>query len=218
MARAAERSGRPAQAVRLIAATKTVPADVLGDAVAAGLSELGENRVQEAAEKIPRVAPPPAAWHLIGHLQSNKVRRAAALFDCIQTLDSERLARALDRAREEWPGSVPLTVLVEVNVSGEPSKHGVARADAPALVDAIRAHCPRLSLVGLMTVGPLVREPADARPAYRELVRLAELVDLPERSMGMSGDYEVAIEEGATMVRVGSALFGARPSATAPRA
>ncbi len=216
IARAAERSGRPASAVRLVAASKSVPASLLSLAVAAGLTDLGENRVQEAAEKIPLVVPQPAAWHLIGHLQSNKARKAAALFDCIQTLDSGRLAEALDRALGELGRPMPLPVLVEVNVSGEAAKHGVAPADAPALVAAIRERCPRLAPVGLMTVGPLVAAPGDARPAYRMLARLADDVGLAGRSMGMSGDFEVAIEEGATLVRVGSALFGARRPAAAP--
>jgi PLP dependent protein len=215
VARAAERSGRPATAVRLVGATKSVPAAVLAAAVAAGLTEMGENRVQEAAEKIPLVVPRPGMWHLIGHLQSNKARKAAALFDCIQTLDSVRLAETLERVLAE--GERPtLPVLVEVNVSGEAAKAGVAPAEVPALVAAIRARCPRLSLVGLMTVGPLVERPDEARPAYRELARLADAAGLAERSMGMSGDFAVAIEEGATMVRVGSALFGARRPVAAP--
>ncbi|MEO6462496.1 MAG: YggS family pyridoxal phosphate-dependent enzyme, partial [Candidatus Eisenbacteria bacterium] len=154
--------------------------------------------------------------HLIGHLQSNKARKAAALFDCIQTLDSERLAGAIDRALDELGRTAPLPVFVEVNVSGEAAKNGVMPAEAPALVAAIRARCPRLEAVGLMTVGPRVDDPDAARPAYRELARLAGEAGLAEVSMGMSGDYEVAIEEGATLVRVGSALFGARRPAAAP--
>ena len=213
IARAAERSGRPASAVRLVAATKTVPAGVLGAAVAAGVTDLGENRVQEAAAKIPLVAPRPGAWHLIGSLQSNKVAKAVTLFDCIQSIDSLRLAEKLDRACGEHGRGAggPLRVLVEVNVGGEVTKHGVEPAGAADLVAAIRARCPRLALVGLMTVGPLVEDPGAARPAYAALSRLAGEQGLAERSMGMSGDFEVAVEEGATMVRVGSALFGARP-------
>ena len=214
--RAAARSGRDPMAVRLVAATKSVPAARLGPAVAAGLVELGENRVQEAAEKIPAVVPRPAAWHLIGHLQSNKVRTAAALFDCVQTLDSLRLAEALDRVVGELGRRTPLPVFVEVNVSGEAAKHGVAPADTAGLVTAIRERCPRLALDGLMTVGPLVDDPDAARPAYRTLKRLADELGLAGRSMGMSGDFEVAIEEGATLVRVGSALFGARRAGIAP--
>jgi hypothetical protein len=209
IAAAAGRSGRPAGAVRLIGASKTVPAARLSLAVAAGLTDLGENRVQEAEEKIPVVAPRPR-WHLIGHLQSNKARRAAALFDCIQTVDSARLAVALDRHVAELDRPAPLDVLIEVNVSGEAAKHGVAPAEAPLLIASLRRDCPRLVLRGLMTVGPLVERPDDARAAYRMLAELARDAGLAELSMGMSGDFEVAIEEGATMVRVGSALFGAR--------
>ena len=209
IAAAAGRSGRPAGAVRLIGASKTVPAARLAVAVAAGLADLGENRVQEAEEKIPVVVPRPR-WHLIGHLQSNKARRAAALFDCIQTVDSARLGLALERHLAELDRPAPLDVLVEVNVSGEAAKHGAAPGDALALVASLRRECPRLAVRGLMTVGPLVAEPDLARPAYRLLASLARSAGLHELSMGMSGDFEVAIEEGATMVRVGSALFGAR--------
>lgn len=209
IAAAAGRSGRPAGAVRLIAAAKTIPADRLSAAVAAGLTDLGENRVQEAEEKIPVVVPRPT-WHLIGHLQSNKARRAAALFDCIQTVDSARLAGALDRHVAELGRAAPLDVLIEVNVSGEAAKHGVEPVDASELIASVRRDFPRLALRGLMTVGPLVAQPDEARPAYQMLARLARSAGLNELSMGMSGDFEVAIEEGATMVRVGSALFGAR--------
>jgi len=209
IAAAAGRSGRPAGAVRLVGAAKTVPAARLSAAVAAGLSDLGENRVQEAEGKIPAVTPRPV-WHLIGHLQSNKARRAAALFDCIQTLDSERLAVALDRHVAELGRSAPLDVLIEVNVSGEAAKHGVEPALAADLIAAVRRACPHLSLRGLMTVGPLVEQPDEARPAYRRVAAMARDAGLAELSMGMSGDFEVAIEEGATMVRVGSALFGER--------
>jgi pyridoxal phosphate enzyme (YggS family) len=219
IARAAERSGRPATAVRLVGAGKTVPAEVLAAAVAAGVTDLGENRVQEAAAKIPRVRPEPAAWHLIGPLQMNKVPKAVTLFDCIQTVDSLRLAEKLERVAGtgERGAMGRLRILVEVNVSGEATKFGVPPHDARDLVGAIRARCPRLSLTGLMTVGPRVEEPDAARPAYRALARLADALGLPERSMGMSGDYEVAIEEGATMVRLGSALFGDRPTLAAHR-
>ena len=219
IALAAARSGRPAGSVRLVAATKTVPAEVLGAAVAAGIADLGENRVQEAAEKIPLVRPEPAAWHMIGSLQMNKVPKATTLFDCIQTVDSLRLAEKINRvvSEGERSGMPPLRVLVEVNVSGEATKHGVAPDEAAELVAAIRGRCPRLTLVGLMTVGPLVERPEEARPAYRLLARMADDLGLPERSMGMSGDYEIAIEEGATMVRLGSALFGARPAPAAVR-
>jgi pyridoxal phosphate enzyme (YggS family) len=212
IAAAAVRVGRDQSSVRLIGASKTVPAEVLAQAVRAGLQDLGENRVQEAEAKAPLLradltdgAGP--KWHLIGHLQSNTARKAVALFDWIHSVDSPRLADALDRIALEL-GRTP-RVLIEVNTSGEVSKEGVAPADAPALI----AHVAGLSairLVGLMTIGPLA---GDARPAFRLLKQLRDAAGLPELvelSMGMSGDFEDAVEEGATMVRVGSALFGAR--------
>lgn len=217
---AAERSGRAAGDVRLVGASKTVPAERLLAFVRAGLADLGENRVQEAEDKIPAVGAQDAGptWHLIGHLQSNKARRAVALFDWIEALDSPRLADALDRIAGEL-NRRPV-VLVEVNVAGEASKEGVAPDDAVALV-AYAARLPHLDVRGLMTVGPMVATPDEARPAFRRLRALlnearrglddAAAARLDQLSMGMSGDFEVAIEEGATVVRVGSALFGARP-------
>jgi pyridoxal phosphate enzyme (YggS family) len=220
IARAAERSGRAAGAVRLIGASKTVPAERLLEALALGLREFGENRVQEAEGKIPAVnavqSPQGAVprWHLIGHLQSNKARRAAALFDVVQSVDSPRIAQALDRHAADLDRR--LEVLIEVNTSGEVQKSGVAPADALALMSEARK-LSRLDVRGWMTVGPLVERPDDARPAYRVLARLLAQAQeawpeaqLTELSMGMSGDYDVAIEEGATLVRIGSALFGAR--------
>jgi len=215
IARAAERAGRPAGAVTLVAASKTVPAERIQAAVASGLADLGENRVQEAEAKIAAVGPGPV-WHLIGHLQSNKARRACALFDWIHSVDSPRLADALDRLAAE--SGRPPRVLVEVNTAGEAAKEGVAPGEALALVGHV-ARLPHLELRGLMTVGPLVERVDDARPAFRTLAALlAEAARGPAGqdgrldtlSMGMSGDFEVAIEEGATMVRIGSALFGAR--------
>jgi len=206
---AAGRAGRDPATVRLIGASKTVPLGVLAGAVRAGLSDLGENRVQEAEAKAPLLradltdgAGP--TWHLIGHLQSNKARKAIALFDWIHSVDSPRLADALDRIAAE-SGRTP-HVLVEVNTSGEASKEGVLPEDAPALIAHV-AGLASLRLAGLMTIGPLAGDP---RPAFRLLRRLRDTAGLVELSMGMSGDFEAAIEEGATMVRVGSALFGAR--------
>jgi pyridoxal phosphate enzyme (YggS family) len=226
IARAAARSGRSAGAVRLIGASKTVPAARVTEAVVAGLADLGENRVQEAEAKISAVLEAlPAAtkspmWHLIGHLQSNKARKAVALFDWIHSVDSPRLADALDRLAAEL-GCAP-KVLVEVNTAGEASKSGAGPGEAMALIEHI-ARLPRLELRGLMTVGPLVRAPDEARPAFRMLRALLEAgrraaPAMDTLSMGMSGDFEVAIEEGATMVRVGSALFGARAGAIGPGA
>ena len=206
---AAERVGRDPNSVRLIGASKTVPAPVLVQAVRAGLADLGENRVQEAEAKAPLLraeltdgAGP--VWHLIGHLQSNKARKAVALFDWIHSVDSPRLAEGLDRIAQEL-GRAP-QVLIEVNTSGEASKEGVAPEDAAALI-ALVAGLGSLRLAGLMTIGPTGGDP---RPAFRLLRRLRDAAGLDELSMGMSGDFEAAIEEGATMVRVGSALFGAR--------
>ena len=199
---AAERAGRDPASVLLIGASKTVPADRLKGFVAAGLADLGENRVQEAEDKVAAVVG--ATWHLIGHLQSNKARKAVALFDWIHSVDSARLADALDRIAGEL-GRRP-RVLVEVNTSGEASKAGVPPDDARGLVAHVKA-LPHLSLEGLMTIGPLEGDP---RGAFRTLKALKDGTGLTELSMGMSGDFEVAIEEGATMVRVGTALFGRR--------
>ena len=198
---AAERVGRDPATVRLIGASKTVEAARLESFVAAGLVDLGENRVQEAEAKAGLAG---VTWHLIGHLQSNKARKAVALFEWIHSVDSPRLADALDRIAGEL-GRRP-RVLVEVNTSGEASKHGVRPDDARGLVDYVRG-LPHLSLEGLMTIGPLEGDP---RGAFRTLRGLREESALNELSMGMSGDFEVAIEEGATMVRVGTALFGRR--------
>ena len=226
IARAAARSGRPADPVRLIGASKTVEAARVAEAAVLGLSDLGENRVQEAEAKIPAVLQAlPAAtnrptWHLIGHLQSNKARKAVALFDWIHAVDSPRLADALDRLAGEL-GRAP-RVLIEVNTAGEASKSGVRPEETLALIEHV-ARLPRLELRGLMTVGPLVADPDEARPAFRALRALLEqgrrtAPAMDTLSMGMSGDFEVAIEEGATMVRIGSALFGARAEALGPRA
>ncbi|MGD0580462.1 MAG: YggS family pyridoxal phosphate-dependent enzyme, partial [Bryobacteraceae bacterium] len=174
------------------------------DAYALGLREFGENYVQEFETKAPQVRSLAGArFHLIGHLQSNKSHRAAELFDVIQTVDSEKLARRL--AAEERP----LEVMIEVKLSAEQSKYGCAPADVPALVDLIRAQ-PSLSLTGLMTMPPWSGDPESARPCFQKLRALAAEVGVLGLSMGMSHDLEVAIQEGSTMVRVGTALFGSR--------
>jgi len=197
---AAERAGRDPATVRLIGASKTVDAGRLRAFAEAGLLDLGENRVQEAETKEVQGV----TWHLIGHLQSNKARKAVALFEWIHSVDSPRLADTLDRIAGEL-GKRP-RVLVEVNTSGEASKHGVAPGDARELVAHVKG-LPHLSLEGLMTIGPVEGDPRDA---FRLLRKQGEECGLAELSMGMSGDFEVATEEGATMVRVGSALFGTR--------
>ena len=221
IARAAERSGRPAHAVRLLGVSKTVSAERLAEAIAEGLTDVGESRVQEAEPKLEaieaRVAQgefPRPAWHFVGHLQRNKARRVATRFDGVQSVDSPGLVKALGRHAGDLGRE--LRVWIEVNVAGEHQKTGVAVADVPALVD-VAAQEPHLVLCGFMTVGPRVESPEAAREAFRAMVTLAERervrrpeLALAELSMGMSGDFEVAIEEGATMVRIGSALFGAR--------
>jgi len=208
--RAAERrAGRPEGSVTLCAVSKTFPAEAVVEAVAAGATDIGENRVQEAETKRPAAEAlgARARWHLIGHLQSNKARRAVELFDVIQTVDSIALARRLDRVAGE-AGRRP-DVLVQVDLGNEPTKTGAVESDLPTLVEALRASA-NLRLAGLMTIPPFFDDPEDARPFFRRLREVAELHALSELSMGMSHDFEVAVEEGATIVRVGTAIFGSR--------
>jgi pyridoxal phosphate enzyme (YggS family) len=207
--------GRDPAQVTLVAVSKTVPAERLVAAVAAGLTILGENRVQEAESKVGAV--PGATWHLVGPLQSNKARRAMALFDVVESVDSVDLAHRLDRlGGEVRPGS-RLPVLLQVNVDADPAKAGFAPAELERSLGEL-GDLPGLELRGLMTVGRLVAQPEDARSTFRALRALSERLRSggsaalgPDLSMGMSDDYEVAIEEGATIVRVGRALFGERP-------
>lgn len=206
VARAATRAGRRADDVLLIGVSKTVDVDRIREALDAGLTALGENRVQEAKAKVAALGRP-VPWHLIGHLQTNKVKDALAFVDVIHSVDRLALADELDRRAAAAGRSVD--VLVEVNVAAEPSKSGVAPGGVPALLDALASH-PRLRVRGLMAIPP-AGEPEEARPFFRALRKLAEAHGLAELSMGMSADYEVAIEEGATMVRVGTAIFGTRP-------
>lgn len=204
IARAAERARRDPAAVRLIAVSKTMPAALVRAAIDAGATDVGENYVQEAVEKRAAVGDG-ARWHLIGHLQRNKAARAVETFDCIQTVDSAGLAAAI--ARHAAAKDTTVRVLLEVKLGGEASKSGVLPADLPALLDAVRL--PSLLIEGLMTVPP-PGEPEAARPHFRALRELAARHGLRELSMGMSDDFEVAIEEGATMVRIGRAIFGVR--------
>ncbi len=196
--------------------SKTVAAERVRAAVAAGLNVLGENRVQEAAAKIPDV--PGARWHLVGPLQANKARRAVELFDVVESVGSIELAQRLDRlAGELRPGS-PLPVLLQVNVAGDPAKSGFDEAPVEALLPVL-AGLANLRLDGLMTIGRLVPASEEARPTFRALRALAARLRAQEPrlgaalSMGMSDDFAVAVEEGATIVRVGRALFGERPQA-----
>lgn len=210
---AARRARRAPGSVLLVAVSKTVPADRLVAAVAAGLTTLGENRVQELAAKTPLVSG--AAWHLLGPLQGNKARRAVEHADVVETLDSLDLARRLDRIAGELRPGRPLPVLVQVNVDADPGKAGFAPAAIRESLPLLAA-LPNLRLDGLMTIGRLVGDPEGARPTFRALARLAGELRAavpalgPELSMGMSDDFEVAVEEGATIVRVGRAIFGER--------
>jgi pyridoxal phosphate enzyme (YggS family) len=204
VARAAARAARRPEEITLIAVTKLFPARAILDAYQLGLRHFGENYVQEFASKFPEVNHLEGArFHLIGHLQSNKSALASSLFSTIQTVDSPRLARRLDAAGR------PLEVLLEVKLSEEDSKSGAAPSDLPALVESVRA-CPNLSLTGLMTMPPFFDEPERARPYFARLRQEAARYGLKKLSMGMSGDFEAAIEEGATHIRIGTALFGPR--------
>jgi pyridoxal phosphate enzyme (YggS family) len=217
--RAAERGGRDPASVLLVAVTKTVPLEAITRAYAIGLRDFGENRVQEAREKRSVLSLSEARWELIGHLQSNKAARAVQLFDRVQSLDSVALACTLDERAASHDKVLP--VLLEVNVAGEQSKSGFAPRDLLDAAHAIAA-LDHLRPEGLMTVAPLAPEAEAVRPVFRELRRLrdhlraavplAEDGGWPQLSMGMSDDFEIAIEEGATIIRLGRAIFGARPT------
>jgi hypothetical protein len=210
---AARRAGRDPAAVTLIGASKTVDPELVRAALAAGVEIFGENRVQEAERKIS--AAPGGRWHLIGHLQRNKARRAVELFEMIQSLDSVRLAEVLDRIGQER--GRPVDALVEVNLGGEATKSGFDPAELSFALDELAGR-PGLRILGLMTIPPFFDDPTLSRPFFRRLRELAHEYSrrgLPgasfgHLSMGMSGDYEVAVEEGATFVRIGTALFGGR--------
>jgi len=211
--RAARQAGRDPASVEIVAVTKTVSAERIRAALEAGFRTFGENRVQEALAKIGTL--PGAAWHLIGPLQANKARRAAAAFAVIETIDSVELAARLDRLVPEVRDA-PLPVLLQVNVDADPAKSGFTPAEMRASVGPI-LDLPNLEVRGLMTVGRLVADAELARPTFAALRRLSEALrhDEPrlglDLSMGMSDDFEVAVEEGATIVRLGRALFGERP-------
>ena len=201
---AARRAGRERSSITLIAVTKKFPPEVIREAYSLGLRYFGESYVQEFEAKRPALADLTGAeFHLIGHLQSNKARVATELFQVIETVDSERLARRLDQAGR------PLEVMIEVKLSAEASKSGAPPDVIGKLVEAIRA-CPNLRLTGLMTIPPWSGDPEVPRPYFRRLAALAREHGLAKLSMGMSHDFEAAIEEGATHIRVGTALFGPR--------
>jgi PLP dependent protein len=210
IAAAAERRGRDADSVRLIGASamsKGVTNEMVLAAMDAGLEDFGENYIQEAQQRIKDLGPRAAEvrWHFIGHLQSNKAGAAAALFDMIESVDSVKLARALSKRAEK-----PLRLLLEVNVAGEVSKYGLAPGEVASAVSETGS-LPNIDLVGLMTMAPEVPDAEAARPVFRTLRELANANGLRELSMGMTNDFEVAVEEGATMVRIGRALFVGRP-------
>ena len=207
MARAAERARRDPAVIALLAVSKVFPAQAIREGYAAGLREFGENYVREFESKAPEVKDLEGArFHLIGHLQSNKARKAADLFQVIQTVDSPRLAGRLNEAGR------PLDVMLEVKLSPEQAKSGADPAELPELIEAVRA-CANLRLAGLMTMPPWSEDPEASRLYFRSLRELAERHGVAGLSMGMSHDLEVAIEEGATWVRVGTALFGERRKA-----
>lgn len=215
IARAAEKSGRRAEDVTLIAATKTQSPETIRMAYAAGIRHFGENRIQEWEEKRPHLDDLAATWHLIGHLQRNKVSRALRLFHCLDSVDTLALARKLDL---ESPVDQRLPILIEIRMDAAASKAGLDQEDLPEAADAILS-MPHLELRGLMCVPPFFEEPDQARIFFRRLRELRDalerryLTKFPVLSMGMSHDFETAIEEGSTQIRLGTALFGARPLA-----
>jgi pyridoxal phosphate enzyme (YggS family) len=213
---AARQAGRTSESVRVIAVSKTHPADAVRAATNVGLTDFGENRVQEAEGKIGEVGRQGVRWHLIGHLQSNKARRAAELFDVIHSVDSVALIKKLEHScagagREELP------ILIQVDLGHEAAKSGADEAELSSLIDAATI-CEHLKLIGFMTLPPFFDDPESARPFFAKLRQLRDQYQARgvfgdaggELSMGMTNDFEVAIEEGATMVRIGTAIFGER--------
>ena len=213
---ACKRAGRAAEDVRLIAVSKTVPADRIRQAFDAGLRDFGENRIQEAKAKRPALADLAVTWHLVGHLQTNKAAAARELFDWVHSVDSLRLGQKL--ASCGAAGDKRLPVLLEVNLGGEATKTGASEREVLEIAGQV-GQLPSLEVCGLMTLPPFTEDPEGARPYFRRLREFAREIEarqfpgvaMRELSMGMSHDFEVAIEEGATVVRVGTAIFGARP-------
>ena len=204
--RAAQRANRTPAEITLIAVTKTIDPPLIKQAFEVGIRHFGENRVQEANSKMEQLSTlqPPPIWHMVGHLQTNKAQKAVELFDMIQSVDSVRLAEALSRHSQR---NIP--ILLEVNVFGEVSKFGFSPAEVSSAVEQI-ACLPFLEIRGLMTIAPLTGNPEEVRPVFRQLRLLRDSLGLEHLSMGMTDDFEVAIEEGATMVRIGRAIFGER--------
>ncbi|NHM25797.1 YggS family pyridoxal phosphate-dependent enzyme [Desulfofundulus sp. TPOSR] len=215
MTKAAKKAGRDPGSVKLVAVTKNVSVDIMREALAAGINAFGENRVQELVAKHPQL-PVDVEWHLIGHLQTNKVKYIIGKVHLIHSLDSWRLAREISRRAQER--GLTVEVLVQVNISGEETKYGLPPGEVRSFVAGV-AELPGIRVRGLMTIAPLVSDPEQARPIFRELYQMAswlkqELPELPLDflSMGMSNDFTVAVEEGANIIRVGSAIFGPRPN------
>jgi len=216
MERAIDRAGRKASSVTLVAVTKTRSVEEMSAAVAAGVTDVGENKVQEAESKKPELdaSEPSVRWHLIGHLQKNKAKKAVELFDVIHSVDSTAMGERIDRLAGEHDKVQP--VLVQVDIAGEETKHGLPQKELVPTLEALAA-CSHLRVDGLMILPPYFDDPEEVRPYFQCLRNLSE--DARERglvgtelSMGMSHDFEVAIEEGATLIRVGTAIFGPRPS------
>jgi pyridoxal phosphate enzyme (YggS family) len=203
---ACRRAGRSPDEVTIVGISKSFTVEAVVEAWQAGLRDIGENRVQEAASKVAAATAQGARprWHLVGHLQTNKVKTALDLFDIIHSVDSPRLAEAISRA-----ASRPVPILIEVNVAGEASKYGLKPEEVEPILSQVR-DLPNIDVQGLMTVAPLVDDPERVRPVFRRLRELAQTLGLPQLSMGMSDDFEVAVEEGATLVRIGRAIFGPR--------
>ena len=211
----AESCSRDADSVRLVAVSKTIPAGTVKAAIEAGVTILGENYMQEAREKFNTLVQYPVSWHFIGHLQSNKAKYAVRLFDLIHSVDSFKLARELDRQAKKVDKIQQ--ILVQVNISAEGTKSGISADEAPGLISEI-SRLENLSIRGLMTMPPYFYQPEKVKPFFAALRELRDRiktqalpnVSLEELSMGMTGDFEVAIEEGATLVRIGTAIFGER--------
>lgn len=206
VAEASRRAGRHADEVTLVAVSKTASAEAIELAFRTGLRHFGESRIQEAQPKIGQLAHlrPAVTWHLVGHLQSNKARLATDIFDIIHSVDSVKLAERLSKTIK---GTLP--ILLQINVAGEATKSGFVIAEVSGVLEEVR-RLPRLQVVGLMTIAPQVADPEQARPAFRRLRQLRDELGLKHLSMGMTDDFEVAIEEGATIVRIGRAIFGER--------
>ena len=206
IARACQRVGRSPEEITLIAVTKTVKSSAIATAFELGIRHFGENRVQEAVAKIGQLSglKPRPTWHMVGHLQTNKAKVAVEIFDIIHSVDSIRLAEVISRRAER---TIP--ILLEVNVSGEASKSGFSLADVEPALEAI-VRLPQLEIRGLMTIAPMVADAEQVRPVFRQLSSLRDSLGLKQLSMGMTDDFEVAIEEGATLVRIGRAIFGER--------